>query len=246
MSEFEAPRASEFAIDVVAAERLDELEPIWRTLYEHHLALTPYMRERARTPEEAWEARRRVEREWLATEPQSFVLAARGAPGYLGYAFVRVRPGAQFATSWRASDPLAELSILAVLPSARGRGVGTALLDAVEDRLTELGGGGHDHRRGRGQRRGDAFVRTTRGGAFRDRVGAERRWARSRRGSIGVGEAAGVITFCYNSGPAHGDGSVGIGRRRRRNPGVERQGGLSTADRYIRPIDRKTTLGAEK
>jgi GNAT superfamily N-acetyltransferase len=52
---------------------------------------------------------------------------------------VRVRPGALFATSWRASDPLAELSILAVAPGERGAGVGTALLDAVEARLADLG-----------------------------------------------------------------------------------------------------------
>jgi GNAT superfamily N-acetyltransferase len=128
-----------FEIVTVPAERLEELQPIWRSLYEHHLALTPYMRERAREPQEAWEMRSQAEREWLATESQSFVLAARADGGYVGYAFVRVRPGAQFATSWRASDPLAELSILAVAPSARGAGVGSALLDAVEARLAELG-----------------------------------------------------------------------------------------------------------
>jgi GNAT superfamily N-acetyltransferase len=126
-------------IVAVPAERLEELQPIWRSLYEHHLALTPYMRERAREPHEAWEMRRQVEREWLEAEPQSFVLAARRNGDYVGYAFVRVRPGAQFATSWRASDPLAELSILAVAPTARGAGVGTVLLDAVEERLAELG-----------------------------------------------------------------------------------------------------------
>jgi GNAT superfamily N-acetyltransferase len=122
---------------------LDELKPVWRTLYEHHLALTPHLRERSRGVEEAWRARREAEREWLAEEPLTFVLAAageggEGEGGYLGYAFVRVR-AATFATSWSASDPLAELSILAVLPQARGRGVGSALLDAVEERLRELG-----------------------------------------------------------------------------------------------------------
>jgi len=132
-------RMSGFEIATLPVEQLDELQPIWRSLYEHHLALTPYMRERARPPHEAWQARRQVEREWLAAEPSSFVLVATrdGAP--IGYAFVRVRPGALFATSWRASDPLAELSILAVAPGERGVGVGTALLDAVEARLADLG-----------------------------------------------------------------------------------------------------------
>lgn len=122
----------------MAPERLDELKPVWRGLYEHHLALTPHLRERSRGVEHAWRARREAEREWLAQEPLTFVLAAEGEGGYLGYAFVRVS-SATFATSWSASDPLAELSILAVLPRVRGRGIGSALLDAVEARLVELG-----------------------------------------------------------------------------------------------------------
>lgn len=128
----------DFSIARLPAERLDELKPVWRSLYEHHLTLTPHLRERSRGVEQAWTARREAEREWLEAEPLTFVLAAERNGTYLGYAFVRVRP-AEFATSWSASDPLAELSILAVLPSERGQGVGSALLDAVEAQLTELG-----------------------------------------------------------------------------------------------------------
>lgn len=128
----------DLVVSPFSADRLAELEPIWRSLYEHHLALTPHLRERSRGVERAWKARREAEEEWLVREPQSFVLVAERAGSRLGYAFVRVRP-AEFATSWSASDPLAELSVLAVLPQARGQGVGTALLDAVEARLRELG-----------------------------------------------------------------------------------------------------------
>jgi GNAT superfamily N-acetyltransferase len=129
---------SGYSIVSIGSERLDELKPIWRTLYEHHLRLTPHLRERSRGVEEAWRERREAEREWVVREPLTFVLAAEDGKGFLGYAFVRVR-SATFATSWSASDPLAELSILAVLPEARGRGIGSALLDAVEARLLAMG-----------------------------------------------------------------------------------------------------------
>ncbi len=127
-----------FAVVSMPADRLDDLQPVWRALYEHHIALTPHLHDRARSFEQAWEVRQRIETERLAREPDSFVLAAREEDRYVGYAFVRVYSGADFAASWSASDPLAELAILAVLPDARGRGIGSALLDAAEATLREL------------------------------------------------------------------------------------------------------------
>jgi ribosomal protein S18 acetylase RimI-like enzyme len=129
---------SDFAVVSVPMDRLDDLQPLWRVLYEHHMALTPHLHDRVRPYEQAWKEHRRLKAEWLADEPDSFVLAACQADRYLGYAFVRVRPEALFAVSWSSSDPLAELAILTVLPEARGQGVGSALLDAVEARLVEL------------------------------------------------------------------------------------------------------------
>jgi ribosomal protein S18 acetylase RimI-like enzyme len=125
----------------VQRDRLDELQPVWRALYEHHIALTPHLRDREVPFEQAWESRREIERQWFAAEPESFVLATQdtGTGRYVGYALVRVRPGAGFAASWSASNPLAELAILAVLPELRGQGIGSMLLDAVEARLHELG-----------------------------------------------------------------------------------------------------------
>jgi ribosomal protein S18 acetylase RimI-like enzyme len=128
----------DFTVASAPLDRLDDLQPLWRVLYEHHMALTPHLRDRARPYEQAWKEHERLMQEWLAAEPDSFVLAAEEAGRYLGYAFVRVRPGALFAVSWSASDPLAELAELAVLPEAHGKGIGSALLDAVEARLRKL------------------------------------------------------------------------------------------------------------
>lgn len=132
------PAVTGLAIVSVPADRLGDLQPLWRALYEHHVALAPHLRDRTVSIEQAWEARTRIDAEWLAGDPGSFVLAAQDADRYVGYAFVRVRSGEGFAVSWSASDPWAELAILVVLPEARGEGVGSALLDAVEAKLREL------------------------------------------------------------------------------------------------------------
>ncbi len=127
------------AIVSIAEEHFDDLEPLWRALYDHHNEVTPHLRGRARTFAQAWASRRHTERRWLESEPRSFVLAAESGDRRIGYALVRVRSGAGFAESWSVSDPLADLATLAVLPEFRGRGIGSALLNAVEARLREMG-----------------------------------------------------------------------------------------------------------
>jgi ribosomal protein S18 acetylase RimI-like enzyme len=123
----------------ISPERMDELEPLWLALYEHHNAVTPHLRERSRPFAQAWSSRRRTERRWLESEPDSFVIAARISDRIVGYAFVRVRSGTGFAESWEVSDPLADLATLSVLPEYRGQGIGSTLMDAVEAKLREMG-----------------------------------------------------------------------------------------------------------
>ena len=112
---------TDFAVVLVPTDRLGDLQPLWRVLYEHHVALTPHLRDRVRPYEQAWKEHERLMGEWLAAESDSFVLGAQEAGRYFGYAFVRVRPGARFAVSWSASDPLAELAFLAVRPKLAGK-----------------------------------------------------------------------------------------------------------------------------
>jgi len=118
---------------------MDALEPLWRALYDHHNGVTPHLGDRSRPFELAWQSRRQTERRWLQSEPESFVIAAQDADRIVGYAFVRIRSGAGFAESWSVSDPLADLATLSVLPEFRGQGIGSALMDAVEARLGDMG-----------------------------------------------------------------------------------------------------------
>jgi hypothetical protein len=72
------------SIEIVSAgaERINDLEPLWGSLSEHHVAVAPHLRELGplRSPAESWEVRRALYEEWLA-EPDAFVLiAADGAP----------------------------------------------------------------------------------------------------------------------------------------------------------------------
>lgn len=127
------------AIVDVPEECFDDLEPLWHVLYDRHNEVTPHLRDRARSFERAWESRRRTERRWLESEPDSFVIAAQDGGRYVGCAFVRIRSGAGFAESWSVSDPLADLVTLVVLPEFQGQGIGAALMDAVEAKVREMG-----------------------------------------------------------------------------------------------------------
>lgn len=112
---------------------LDEVEPLWLSLFRHHREVGPgpFIPE-----DESWPHRRRFYEEVLE-HPDAFVLVARRDGRAVGYAVVAVHRGPD--DTWPTGDPFAEVETLAVLPSERGRGLGTRLLDAVDDRLAALG-----------------------------------------------------------------------------------------------------------
>ena len=89
----------------------------------------------ARSPRESWD-RRRAAYEASLAEPDAFLLLAerRGEP--VGYALVRVVTGFH---SFGPHERLGSVETLSVLGEERGRGVGTALMDAVERELAKLG-----------------------------------------------------------------------------------------------------------
>ncbi len=116
---------------------LDQLEPLWNALQEHHARITPALGERApkRPTPEAWRIRRAKYERWLG-DPDTFFVIASIDGGPVGYAFVTV--GLPYA-SWDAGEGLAELETLSVLSERRGGGVGAALLGAAWARLEEIG-----------------------------------------------------------------------------------------------------------
>lgn len=115
---------------------LDGLRPAWIALHHHHLEVATYERLN-RDDEASWAARRAMYEAGLADGDHE-ILAAREAGRLLGYAVVRYAPGADDTFDMPAGH--AELVTLSVLPSERGRGVGSALLDEVDRRLGAHGG----------------------------------------------------------------------------------------------------------
>jgi ribosomal protein S18 acetylase RimI-like enzyme len=116
-------------------ELLDRVEPLWLALFDAHEAIG-----HAGLPliprERSWPLRR-THYEHLLDDPRTFILIAVDGEGDAGYAVGRVHDGAD--DTWPTSDPQGEVESLCVVPRARGRGLGTALLDAAEERLARLG-----------------------------------------------------------------------------------------------------------
>jgi GNAT superfamily N-acetyltransferase len=117
--------------------RIDEIEPLFKTMHEHHRAGRPRAAgvRALRSSEEAW-ARRREHYRGLLDGGGAHLLLAVEDGRAIGYAVVsEVGSQATLETGAR----MAELESLAVLPGARGTGVGTALMAAVHELVRELG-----------------------------------------------------------------------------------------------------------
>jgi ribosomal protein S18 acetylase RimI-like enzyme len=118
----------------IPADRIDELRPLWLELLAHHGAIAPQLPPTV-GGDESWRMRRALYESWLSG-PGSFVLIA-GAPEKLtGYVLVEVHVADD---TWRMGERLAEVQTLVVSQSARGSGLGTALMDAAEEELRRRG-----------------------------------------------------------------------------------------------------------
>lgn len=112
-----------FTVTRLDPSEIDRAEPLWNALREHHELTLPEFGP-ARSREESWAMRRSRYAEWL-TEPASFALMATTADGRdVGYAVI-TDLGAE--TTF-ANDRVGCLETIAVDPTARRLGVGSALL----------------------------------------------------------------------------------------------------------------------
>ena len=122
-----------------SADDIDALEPLWIAVHHAHQAampeLAPYVDDA-----ETWREHRPLY-ESLFEQPDTFLFLARIDGELVGYALGCVAPAAEgwAADTWRVGDRIGELESLSVLPGYRGDGIGSALLDRVEDEFAKLG-----------------------------------------------------------------------------------------------------------
>jgi len=121
------------------AEALDRLRDLWLVLHHHHQAvggpaLGPYVDDDA-----SWAARRSLYDGFF--RQGGFAVLAERDGALLGYAMVAITPVEEtlMPDTWRTGHRIAEVETLVLHPEARGEGLGTALLDKVDEELAAEG-----------------------------------------------------------------------------------------------------------
>lgn len=116
------------------AERIPDLEPLWRALRDHHAEVGRSVAP-VRDFADTWRRRRGQYERWLSGDDAVLVVAKREGRT-IGYAIVTVGDG---PATWDLGDRVLEIETLAVLPEERGAGVGQALMEEAERIALERG-----------------------------------------------------------------------------------------------------------
>jgi ribosomal protein S18 acetylase RimI-like enzyme len=125
-------------IALAGVDRLDELEPVYRALYEHHVAVSTWKPAPERGPDVAWQRRRG---RWEATLRSSdgVGLVAERDGRVVGALIGEIEKPAEGSDTYAVPTSTAHVHDLAVLPEAQGAGVGRALMERFEQLLRERG-----------------------------------------------------------------------------------------------------------
>lgn len=128
--------AADVRIVRAGADRIPDLEPLWRALHAQHLAVDPRLPGiPVRSQDEAWRRRRDLYVDWLA-EKDAILLLAETRATAVGYALSHMHEPDE---AWDTRGRFGVLESLAVLPEMRGRGVGRMLMAALHAELRHLG-----------------------------------------------------------------------------------------------------------
>jgi ribosomal protein S18 acetylase RimI-like enzyme len=126
-------------ITLGSAADIPALEPLWVAVHHQHAAampeLAPYV-----SDAQTWEQQRAIYEELFA-KPDTLVLLANVDGALVGYAVAHMMPVREtwIYDTWETGERIGELEAIGVLPEHRGKGIGSALLDAVDRELEALG-----------------------------------------------------------------------------------------------------------
>jgi len=118
-------------IEIAGVERVDEVRELWLELHRHHRAVVdsvPLLEDE----ELSWLRRRALYADRLSSDGFLVIASQGGEP--VGYALVCIEHGPD--DTFPVGELYAELYSLSVTAAARGRRVGTKLLDFVDQELT--------------------------------------------------------------------------------------------------------------
>ena len=126
-------------VEIIEAgeERLDDIESLWREMHDYHAEVVGEARNVApfRSSADSWLRRRGEFEGWMRTSEGRLLIAERdGSP--VGFAFFRL---CEADLSFETGERRGELEALSVEPELRRWGVGSLLMEAVEQRLTTAG-----------------------------------------------------------------------------------------------------------
>jgi ribosomal protein S18 acetylase RimI-like enzyme len=118
---------------------LDLVGPLWVAVHHRHTEsmpqLAPYV-----SDNETWRVRRELYEELLA-KPDTLLLLAFDDAAAVGYGLAHVMPvdDSWIADTWVTGPRIGEIESLSVLPQYRGSGLGSELLDRLEQHLYAIG-----------------------------------------------------------------------------------------------------------
>ena len=117
--------------DLAGVERVDDVRGLWLDLHHHHRTVVDEL-PLVKDDELSWERRRALYLERLASGTAFLVLASEHG-AVVGYALVCIEQGPD--DTFPVRERYAELYSLSVAPRVRGRGIGSGLLDFVDQEL---------------------------------------------------------------------------------------------------------------
>jgi ribosomal protein S18 acetylase RimI-like enzyme len=129
---------ADLTISLAGAERVDDVEPVYRALYDHHVAVTTWRPAPERGADVAWQ-RRRKRYESTLSNSDGILLVAERDGRVVGALIGEVEDPADGSDTFAVPTSTAHVHDLAVLPDAQGGGIGRALMDRFEHELRDRG-----------------------------------------------------------------------------------------------------------